>query len=61
MACGSGAFLVQACRYLAERLVEAWEQADEQHPDAPGITPFGEVSTGKPGEMLHSRKTPTSG
>lgn len=23
-ACGSGAFLVQACRYLAERLVEAW-------------------------------------
>ena len=27
MACGSGAFLVQACRYLAERLVEAWEDA----------------------------------
>ena len=26
MACGSGAFLVQACRYLAERLVEGWEQ-----------------------------------
>ena len=25
-ACGSGAFLVQACRYLAERLVEAWEE-----------------------------------
>jgi hypothetical protein len=25
MACGSGAFLVQACRYLSERLVEAWE------------------------------------
>ena len=24
MACGSGAFLVQACRYLAERLLEAW-------------------------------------
>jgi hypothetical protein len=23
-ACGSGAFLVQACRYLSERLVEAW-------------------------------------
>ena len=52
MACGSGAFLVQACRYLAERLVEAWEDAYEQHPDAPGITPFGEVSTGKPGEVL---------
>lgn len=52
MACGSGAFLVQACRYLAERLVEAWEDACEQHPDAPGITPFGEVSSGKPGEVL---------
>jgi hypothetical protein len=52
MACGSGAFLVQACRYLAERLVEAWEDACEQHPDALGITPFGEVSTGKPGEVL---------
>jgi hypothetical protein len=25
MAMGSGAFLVQACRYLSERLVEAWE------------------------------------
>ncbi|MBE7550036.1 MAG: hypothetical protein HS126_03020 [Anaerolineales bacterium] len=25
MAMGSGAFLVQACRYLAERLVEAWD------------------------------------
>ena len=25
MAMGSGAFLVQACRYLAERLLEAWE------------------------------------
>jgi len=52
MACGSGAFLVQTCRYLAERLVEAWDDAYEQHPDAPGITPFGEVSTGKPGEVL---------
>lgn len=27
-AMGSGAFLVQACRYLAERLVEAWTQAE---------------------------------
>ena len=29
MACGSGAFLVQACRYLAERLMEAWEDTEE--------------------------------
>lgn len=26
LAMGSGAFLVQACRYLSERLVEAWQQ-----------------------------------
>src|SRR5207249_9822593 len=32
MACGSGAFLVQACRYLSERLMEAWEDAEKQHP-----------------------------
>lgn len=30
MAMGSGAFLVQTCRFLSERLVEAWEQAEEQ-------------------------------
>jgi len=29
MAMGSGAFLVQTCRYLSERLVEAWEEASE--------------------------------
>lgn len=28
MAMGSGAFLVQACRYLSEKLVEAWAGAD---------------------------------
>ena len=28
MACGSGAFLVQACRYLSERLLEAWESVE---------------------------------
>ncbi|WP_457593107.1 Eco57I restriction-modification methylase domain-containing protein [Hydrogenimonas sp.] len=27
-AMGSGAFLVQSCRYLAERLVEAWSEAE---------------------------------
>ncbi|MBN8604374.1 MAG: TetR family transcriptional regulator [Planctomycetes bacterium] len=30
MACGSGAFLVQACRYLSERLVQAWTNSDSQ-------------------------------
>jgi hypothetical protein len=46
MACGSGAFLVQACRYLSERLVEAWEDAEKRHHGVPGITPEGTASTG---------------
>ncbi len=52
MACGSGAFLVQAARYMSERLLEAWDAAKETHPDAPGITPEGEPSTGRPDELL---------
>jgi hypothetical protein len=52
MACGSGAFLVQVCRYLSERLVEAWEHAEEEHPGVPGITPEGRESTGAVGELL---------
>jgi len=51
MACGSGAFLVQACRYLSERLVEAWDDAEQQHPGVPGITPEGAASTGSPSEQ----------
>ncbi len=50
-ACGSGAFLVQACRYLSERLVEAWENLGPQA-FAQGITPFGEPATGAPNEAL---------
>ncbi len=30
MAMGSGAFLVQVCRWLAERVVEAWEEVERQ-------------------------------
>jgi hypothetical protein len=30
MACGSGAFLVQACRYMSERLLEAWEDTEKK-------------------------------
>ncbi|ANH75009.1 N-6 DNA Methylase family protein [Ralstonia insidiosa] len=29
-ACGSGAFLVQACRYMAERVVEGWGKAEAE-------------------------------
>jgi hypothetical protein len=57
MACGSGAFLVQVCRYLAERLVEAWEDAEKRHPGVPGITPEGVASTGAANEQLIPRDT----
>ena len=39
-AMGSGAFLVQVCRWLAERLVEAWAQAEEK---GKSITSEGEI------------------
>ncbi len=52
MAMGSGAFLVQTCRYLSDRLLEAWETDLRNHPELPGITPFGAVSFGQPGEAL---------
>lgn len=39
-AMGSGAFLVQVCRWLSERLVEAWVHAENQ---GKGITSEGEV------------------
>ena len=52
MACGSGAFLVQACRYMAVRLLEAWDAVERAKPGMVHFTPEGEPSTGKPGEML---------
>jgi hypothetical protein len=52
MACGSGAFLVQVCRYLAARLLEAWEIAQKENPGVVQITPEGEGSTGRAGETL---------
>jgi len=52
LACGSGAFLVQACRYLAERLVEAWAALEAANPGRLLITPEGDLSTGTPGERI---------
>ncbi|HEX4142963.1 MAG TPA: type IIL restriction-modification enzyme MmeI [Pirellulales bacterium] len=62
MACGSGAFLVQACRYMAARLLEAWDQLERQaqpgrqqdflhesgqdNSGAVRITPYGDPSKG---------------
>ncbi len=37
---------------MSERLIEAWDAAQEAHPDVPGITPEGEPSTGEPNESL---------
>jgi hypothetical protein len=57
MAMGSGAFLVQACRYLSERLVEAWDSllppASVQGTEPTvHITPEGKPATGDPGETI---------
>jgi Eco57I restriction-modification methylase/restriction-modification enzyme MmeI-like protein len=52
MACGSGAFLVQAARYMSERLLEAWDAVKHANPNAPGVTPQGTPSTGKANEIL---------
>jgi hypothetical protein len=52
MACGSAAFLVQACRFLSELLAKSWDLAEAEHPGVPGITPEGAASTGAPGEAL---------
>jgi hypothetical protein len=52
MAMGSGAFLVQTCRYLAERLVEAWENAEQANPGKILATPEGDFSSGDPKERL---------
>jgi hypothetical protein len=54
MAMGSGAFLVQTCRFLAERLVESWEKAEVNHPGEVLITPEGDFSKGS----IHERLIP---
>jgi hypothetical protein len=52
MTMGSGAFLVQVCRYLAERLVEAWENTEKSQPNGFIVTPEGDISTGAASERL---------
>ncbi len=44
LAMGSGAFLVQVCRYLSERLVEAWESREKEQAGSFLKTPEGELS-----------------
>ncbi len=50
MAMGSGAFLAQACRWLGDRLVEAWEEAEAAAGGKLVVTPEGDLATGAPGE-----------
>ncbi|CAN7180219.1 Eco57I restriction-modification methylase domain-containing protein [Caballeronia sp. LjRoot31] len=51
-ACGSGAFLVQACRYLSERLVEAWSLAEATQPDVLLVIPEAFPSDSHHSEQL---------
>ena len=52
LAMGSGAFLVQACRYLADRLTEAWDATEAAQPGRFLVTPEGELSQGDAAERL---------
>jgi hypothetical protein len=51
-ACGSGAFLVQACRYLAAKLVEVWERREAEQPGRALALPEAGRSRGDPSERL---------
>jgi hypothetical protein len=55
LAMGSGAFLVQACRYLGARLVEAWGDAEEAAAGRVVVTPEGDLGTGSPTERALPR------
>ncbi|MCR4575074.1 MAG: hypothetical protein K5787_15045 [Lentisphaeria bacterium] len=50
-AMGSGAFLVQSCRYLGECLVDAWEQAEKQ---GKFVTSSGEVHDSADAEPMNA-------
>ncbi len=50
MAMGSGAFLAQACRWLGDRLVESWEEAEAKAGGKLVVTPEGDLATGAPNE-----------
>ena len=43
---------MQAARYMAERLLEAWEAVKQESSTDVKITPFGEPSTGQADEQL---------
>ncbi|MGB5632673.1 MAG: restriction endonuclease, partial [Waterburya sp.] len=49
---GSAAFLVQACRYLGEKLVQAWSDAESNNPGQVVIAPEGKLSRSRPEECM---------
>lgn len=51
-AMGSGAFLVQATRYMAEKLVDSWESKAADCVDAILTMPYADISQGKAEENL---------
>ncbi len=55
MAMGSGAFLVQACRYLSEKLVDSWARAEANYGDRLLVTPEGLPATGDLAEQALPR------
>jgi hypothetical protein len=60
-AMGSGAFLVQSCRYLAARLVEAWTheekaQGAEEAPISRSARPVGESVAEAEARAVHARQ-----
>ena len=62
MTMGSGAFLVQTCRYLGERLVEAWEQAErEANETERGCVAETSRSTPEPADDSGKSERPNTG
>jgi hypothetical protein len=59
MAMGSGAFLVAACRYLSERLAEAWAIAEEKASRSLGFSAEGYFFTHRIDTDHHAKKPGT--
>ncbi|EMD9442885.1 Eco57I restriction-modification methylase domain-containing protein [Burkholderia cepacia] len=51
-AMGSGAFLVQAVRYLAEHVVDSWDEVSAASPSVPLKMPYATLSKGAADELL---------
>lgn len=52
LACGSGAFLVQVCRFLGEKLVESWDNIEAESEGRIIVAPDGTLSEAELSERL---------